>query len=205
MPVKELADLPEATVSSEKPSTPAPNVAPREHKPAPSAGFGTSFISEDDLPEWLRAIAPADGGDAESELFQFGASSDEPVAVPSISRAWTTSKDARGVDEATSVFALVASQSPQSALPAAPGGRQPAQGRPSRSDAARVEDGQGVVDSYGSSVPPGLDQRLPQIDMTMSPATPSTEVSSKFPLLPVVVAGALLLVLVLVAAAMILS
>jgi hypothetical protein len=193
-------------VSTEKPSTPAPNTAPQERQPAPGAGFGSSFISEDDLPEWLRAIAPADGGDAESDLFQFGgASSDEPVAVPSISRAWTTSKDARGVDEATSVFALVASQSPQSALPAAPGGRQPAQGRPSRSDAMRVDDGQGVVDSYGSSIPPGLEQRLPHIDMTMSPSPQTSDVSSKFPLLPVVVAGVLLLVLVLVAAAMFLS
>ena len=99
------------SANDQKP-TPAPSTSA---KPASST---TDFISEDDLPEWLRAIAPDDGPDTDVELtMPRDAGSGEPVAVPTISRAWSTSKDARGVDEATSLFALVASQTPQPAMP----------------------------------------------------------------------------------------
>lgn len=93
------------------------------HSAAPAADpSSSSFISEDDLPEWLRAIAPE--GDSENStglLFGSGESStaldDSEITVPNVSRAWSNSKDARGTDEATSLFALVASQAPQAALP----------------------------------------------------------------------------------------
>jgi hypothetical protein len=205
-PGVEVVDLPEATVGTDKTFTqPAEEPASRERQAAPGAGLATSFISEDDLPEWLRAIAPHDAGDGESELFQFGGgSSDAPASVPSVTRAWSTSKDARGVDEATSLFALVASQGPQTAIPSAHGARQQAQRIPSRAETARADNEQGVVDSYGSSVPPGFEQRLPQLDVERAPAA-AQEVKGAFPLLPVLVAGVLLIILLLVAAVMFLS
>ena len=95
-----------------------------EHQPSmsPPDPASSSFISEDDLPEWLRAISPEDGGgDSGNSLIGGPAAESEAIdgeiTVPTVSRAWSNSKDSRGTDEATSLFAQVASQAPHAPLP----------------------------------------------------------------------------------------
>jgi hypothetical protein len=81
-----------------------------------------SLISEDDLPEWLRAISPIDDQDA---VLAFGAeaaaganAARQVLAVPSIGRAWTLAHDRPALSEGASMFALMARESVATALPA---------------------------------------------------------------------------------------
>jgi hypothetical protein len=171
---------------------------------APS-NFGTNFISEDDLPEWLRSIAPLDAEADEAELFLLsGDENADQLSVPNVTRAWSTSQDARGVDESTSLFALVASQASQSVMPTAGAstpGLRPQVGE--RSAANAQAEATGLVGDYGSEMPPDMSaggMHLP----TSAPHSTSSEQSTrvKVPMLPIVVAGILMLVLIVVAIAL---
>ncbi|MEZ4521033.1 MAG: hypothetical protein R3A46_05245 [Thermomicrobiales bacterium] len=124
--------------------------APSDSAKIPSRGVSSDFISEDDLPEWLRSIAPEDSSDVSADTLLDRSDEGEHLPVPNVARAWSTSKDSRGVDEATSLFALVASQTPQHALPDSESSSQTSQ----RSTHAKVASS-GVVEQYGTSRPPG--------------------------------------------------
>lgn len=152
-----------------------------------SRGVSENFISEDDLPEWLRSIASEDPAEsaAESLVFDQMARGDN-VSVPTVSRAWSTSKDARGVDEATSLFALVASQTPQAPVPAQEAGRG------GRDESAQVGGDAGRVEGYGSARPPGAQ---PVIEMPRTSESES-EMKPSLPIVPIAVAVILLIVLV---------
>ena len=100
-------------------SDPASDHQPTMTPPDPSS---SSFISEDDLPDWLRSISPDESaGDSGNPLFAGpmaeSESDDNEITVPTVSRAWSNSKDSRSADEATSLFAQVATQAPQTPLP----------------------------------------------------------------------------------------
>lgn len=157
-----------------------------------SKGVSENFISEDDLPEWLRSIASEDPAEsvAESLVFDQAAGGDN-VSVPTVSRAWSTSKDARGVDEATSLFALVASQTPQAPMPAQDAGMD----RSGRGAAAPYGGDSERVEGYGSASPPGA---KPVLDMprTSVSTEASSDVKPSLPVVPILVAAILLVVLV---------
>ncbi len=194
-PEQQPAEEPMTTSSNDQQTQPAP-----QPKPAPqqTSVAGTDFISEDDLPEWLRAIAPE--GPAESSfdaLVQDTGIDGDQIAVPTITRAWSTSKDSRGVDEATSLFALVASQAPQTAIPDQPGSA-PAAPAPPRQAPAETE-----VAGYGSEHPPVL----PAVSADLPVAVPDkteegAKTASSLPILPIAAAAIILLVLLGVAAVM---
>ncbi len=163
-----------------------------------SSNVGADFISEDDLPEWLRAIAPDDSAENSMEVFVIdrGDEEGEQITVPNITRAWSTSKDSRGVDETTSLFALVASQTTHTALPD--------QGSTSAKQQARARSAAGSTDqvaAYGSDRPP---DEHSSIEMP-SPTKQEASVDEKqfaIPILPVVIGGIILLILLSVAAYM---
>lgn len=92
--------------------------APNGATPANGSAVDPAFmISEDDLPEWLRSIAPGEGGDALGGAAEGGSGG---IRIPAVSRAWVPETDqAAPADESASVFALLASQGPQAALPGA--------------------------------------------------------------------------------------
>lgn len=189
----DVADEP-VTSSSEKTE---PNIAPG---PKPAAqkltGTGTDFISEDDLPEWLRSIVPEEPAESSFDSLMADRTADgEQITVPTITRAWSTSKDSRGVDEATTLFAMVASQTPQTAIP------DQTDGGASSTTLPR-EQGRGQVAGYGTDRPPAEPSSI-EMPTSMHDAT-GAEAGSKtqFPVLPIAVAAILILILVGAAAVM---
>jgi hypothetical protein len=161
-----------------------------------SSNVGADFISEDDLPEWLRAIAPDESAENSMEVFVLdrGEEEGEQITVPNITRAWSTSKDSRGVDETTSLFALVASQTPHTALPD--------QGSTSAAQHARARSAAGSADqvaTYGSDRPPGGQSSIEMPSPTKQ-ETAADEKQFSIPILPVVVGGIIFLMLLIVAA-----
>ena len=181
-PALELSGEPDATNAPGQPMT----------RSSSSRGVGENFISEDDLPEWLRSIAPEDPAEsvAESLVFDQSAKGDN-VSVPTVSRAWSTSKDARGVDEATSLFALVASQTPQAPIPAQDAERS---GRDGSAQPGRGMDA-GRVEGYGSARPPGA-QPVIEMPRTSESSEAGSEIKPSLPIVPIAVAVILLIVLV---------
>lgn len=164
---------------------------PRTTDQRSASGVNSDFISEDDLPEWLRSIAPEESVDRSFDSLGLGGDDDrEQITVPNITRAWSTSKDARGVDETTSLFQLVASQAPQTALP-----DQPANGIMESGSPAEIVSSTGEVTRYGTDIPPG-DAASIQMPEPMESESADAEISTRFPILPIAVAGILLLVLV---------
>lgn len=146
-----------------------------------SSGVGTDFISEDDLPEWLRSIAPEDKSEGVTEPASFEYSSEgERFAVPAVSRAWSMASEGRKTDDATSLFTLVATQTSQAALPSQPGRSSGSAG--------------GIASSYGSNFPPGKRAAL-NLGRSDVASDQDAEEPSRFPVVPVVVAVILLLVL----------
>ncbi len=178
----------------------------RASEPIEPVGFATNFITEDDLPEWLRSIVPSEQDDDSADALSYGeTSSAEHVAVPNVTRAWSTSKDARGIDESTSLFALVASQASQSALPASPDthaqGARPQMGE--RSAANAQAEATGMVASYGSEMPPDMRSSDMHMSATLGSERGGDQVAQpKLPMLPIAVAAILLIVLVVVAMAL---
>lgn len=84
---------------------------------------GAALISEDDLPEWLRAIAPVDSDD-DNGLVTFGGAGGAPagarlaLSVPSVGRAWMFGNDRPALSEGATVFALMAREAVATTLPA---------------------------------------------------------------------------------------
>lgn len=157
-----------------------------------SKGVGENFISEDDLPEWLRSIAPEDTVDSAADSLIFDESAEgENVSVPTVSRAWSSSKDARGVDEATSLFALVASQASQAPIPAQGAGT----GRAGRDSTAEFGGDSRRVEGYGSARPPGA-KAVIEMPRSSESSEAASAVKQSLPIVPIVVAAILLLVLV---------
>lgn len=189
---------PEQPVSSS--SSNSKNVPPGEPKTtrqSSASSASSDFISEDDLPEWLRSIAPEEGAERSFNALTVDGDGDrEPITVPNITRAWSTSKDARGVNESTSLFALVASQAPQTALP-----DQPLDGVLDEGVGSSRPPSAGQFSGYGAGASPAESLSLEMPESVPSENT-DVEVSRKFPILPVVAAAILLLVLIGAAAIM---
>jgi hypothetical protein len=132
-PFEEGSDLPtwlteerSAAVQAET-GEPAPEAA---GDAAVAAAAAATLISEDDLPEWLRAISTNDDDNAD-DLFSFGATPDGGVVdpravltVPSVARAWMFVHDRPALSEGASIFALVARETVATALPS-PAGSEP--------------------------------------------------------------------------------
>jgi hypothetical protein len=102
-----------------------------EERPAPDGDAGAApalvtpvaaaLISEDDLPEWLRAIAPADVDEGVASGGGVTAITGGPrsvLAAPSVGRAWLQGHDLPALSEGATVFALMARESIATALPA---------------------------------------------------------------------------------------
>lgn len=199
----DLELLTEADMSANDKSAPRSGPASDPAPARPAAGgsnFNTSFISEDDLPEWLRSIAPEESEDSAAETLLFGESeAAQQVGVPNVTRAWTTSGDSRGVDESSSIFALVASQPTHGPLPTIEGPpvpRSTAQRRPARTEG----EAPAGLDGYGSAAPPTMSAEEIVASVTPGGETQSAAASKgRLPLLPIVIAAVLVLVLVIVA------
>jgi hypothetical protein len=97
--------------------------APRGNRPqAPGSlveTVGPSFFSEDDLPDWLRALstdtpapaapaAAASAGSAPATAARPAAGVDPVVYVPQVSRVWVHGDDAEYDSESASLFAAIA-------------------------------------------------------------------------------------------------
>lgn len=161
-------------------------------RPSASMSVSSGFISEDDLPEWLRSIAPDESGQGSNDIPSFERTGgDDQLTVPNVSRAWSTSKDARGPDESTTLFALVASQTPHTALP----DEELESSNVQRGSAPLSRDDAGHVEAYGADAPPGKGS---VIDLSGTPdaemATPASK--PRRSLMPIVVAAILLLMLI---------
>lgn len=195
----DLELLTEADMSAN--DKPAPRAEPEQARPAATgSSFNTSFISEDDLPEWLRSIAPEESDDSAAESLLFGnPDSSQQVTVPNVTRAWTTSSDARGVDESSSIFALVASQPTHGPLPTndgPPAPRTSAPRQPVPGNDATTEN----LAGYGSAVPPPMTAEEVVASVTpdgQADAAPAAK--GGLPILPIAVGVVLLLVLAIVA------
>ena len=170
---------------------PRAEARPSTRPPPKSSDVGTDFISEDDLPEWLRSIVPDDSAESTFDALAFDRGADgDQITVPNVTRAWSTSKDARGVDETISLFALVASQTPQTALP-----DQGAQSHGAARATAAMS-GAGQVAGYGSDRPPGEVAAI-KLPRPVEVADAGTEpVKGTFPILPIAVAAFLMLMVV---------
>ncbi len=182
-------------------SVPAVEQAPRSTQLAEAATLSSSFISEDDLPEWLRSIAP-DGQDAGHSRSGGGSAANEDhLSVPNISRAWSTSDDARGVDESTSLFALVASQSSPSVMQSS-GPNAPTQGFLIREEGAGAK-GVSAADPGTAAQPSaGVASLGGEFEKRVQPAVGaedrSGESSRTLPI-PILAIGLLIVILVIVA------
>ncbi|HUG15279.1 MAG TPA: hypothetical protein VMM78_09695 [Thermomicrobiales bacterium] len=112
-------DSPVADASADNPAMPGWLNAP--HRDAPSGGnadasVGTGFFSEDDLPEWLRALN-SDREPAVVEKFAGDEGAPEPPAAttrtrvltaPAVSTVWVTGMEERVENPGASLFAFIA-------------------------------------------------------------------------------------------------
>ena len=124
-PSDEPVELP-SWLTEERAAVAAEPVEP-ERDAAGDAAIGAAaaatLISEDDLPEWLRAISSNDD-DGHDELFSFGAEAGDAgsqravLTAPSVARAWQFMHDQPALSEGASIFALVARETIATALPA---------------------------------------------------------------------------------------
>ncbi|CAN5627677.1 hypothetical protein BH23CHL2_BH23CHL2_26840 [soil metagenome] len=161
-------------------------------QPSASPGVSSGFISEDDLPEWLRSIAPEESGQGSTESFTFERSGgNDQLAVPNVSRAWSTSKDARGPDESTTLFALVASQTPHTALP--DGELESSMVQQGVAPSSRG--GSANVERYGGDAPPGKGSII-DLSGTANAETAAPATKPRRPLMPIIIAAILLLMLI---------
>lgn len=146
------------TVESDDPSMPSWLSSAREDTVTTgtlASPGGSSFFSEDDLPEWLRALsseqeaaapttgfsAPHGGIDDESEP-----SSRSSISIPAVSNVWVTGLEARVENPAAELFSVIAtsgSSRPELAMAAAPRVGQNRNGAGSEKAAAQVEGGRG--------------------------------------------------------------
>jgi hypothetical protein len=135
-------------------AAPSPNPAPAASTPAPPAqiadtspgsfgeqpGADAGFFSDDDLPEWLRALStdaePAGGDDLVGAAPAMSPASNGALHVPAVSRAWVTHNDQPEVSPGANLLAslvhVIDSRPDAVAVPAAAGAgaSMPAAGQP---------------------------------------------------------------------------
>lgn|GEM_PF-5087278 len=106
------------------------------------AGGGPNFFSDDDLPEWLRALStdgdPSAGIEQRVAAPASGTSANGTLEVPAVSRAWVTPNDQPEVSPGANLLASLVhvidsrpdAVAPQPAVASAPVPSQPAVSQP---------------------------------------------------------------------------